>query len=131
MRAAVGPCIAQASYEVGPELLARFADEDPACAALFEPVAGPTGRISTSRATYCGGWRAPASGGARSWATTPMPTRRASSASGVPAAGRRRFGVMLSAIVLVEWAPTLGQQIGGAVAAEPSHLMGPITGGAS
>jgi YfiH family protein len=40
IRAAVGPCIAQASYEVGPELLAAFTHEHPASADLFEPVAG-------------------------------------------------------------------------------------------
>ena len=38
--AAVGPCIAQASYEVGPELLTRFTEDDPGSAALFQPVAG-------------------------------------------------------------------------------------------
>ena len=38
--AAIGPCIAQASYEVGPELLTRFTDHDPSSAVLFEPVAG-------------------------------------------------------------------------------------------
>ena len=36
--AVVGPCIAQASYEVGPELLTRFTEEDPGSAALFRPV---------------------------------------------------------------------------------------------
>jgi purine-nucleoside/S-methyl-5'-thioadenosine phosphorylase / adenosine deaminase len=40
MSAAVGPCIAQASYEVGPELLARFVAADPASEDLFAPVAG-------------------------------------------------------------------------------------------
>jgi hypothetical protein len=40
MAAAIGPCIAQASYEVGPELLRRFTLDDPAAADLFEPVAG-------------------------------------------------------------------------------------------
>jgi YfiH family protein len=38
--AAVGPCIAQPSYEVGPELRAQFVAEDPRSASLFEPVAG-------------------------------------------------------------------------------------------
>lgn len=36
--AAIGPCIAQASYEVGPELRERFAAEDPASAEHFAPV---------------------------------------------------------------------------------------------
>ena len=40
MRAAVGPCIAQASYEVGPDMLAEFMAEDPASGSLFAPVAG-------------------------------------------------------------------------------------------
>ena len=35
--AAVGPCIAQASYEVGPEFPAPFLAEDPANAAFFNP----------------------------------------------------------------------------------------------
>lgn len=33
--AALGPCIAQASYEVGPEFVARFAESDPESAAYF------------------------------------------------------------------------------------------------
>jgi YfiH family protein len=37
IRAGVGPCIAQASYEVGPEFPAPFLAEDPANAALFVP----------------------------------------------------------------------------------------------
>jgi YfiH family protein len=35
--AAIGPCIAQNSYEVGPEFPAPFLAEDPANAALFRP----------------------------------------------------------------------------------------------
>ena len=35
--AAVGPCIAPQSYEVGLEFLARFTDEDPAYARFFAP----------------------------------------------------------------------------------------------
>jgi polyphenol oxidase len=38
--AAVGPCIAQPSYEVGPELYEALVAEDPRCAALFGRVAG-------------------------------------------------------------------------------------------
>jgi polyphenol oxidase len=37
--AAIGPCIAQASYEVGPEFPAPFLAEDPANAAFFKPSA--------------------------------------------------------------------------------------------
>lgn len=36
IKAAVGPCIAQASYEVGPELRAAFLAKDPAFAAFFK-----------------------------------------------------------------------------------------------
>jgi YfiH family protein len=39
MVAAIGPCIAQASYEVGPEFPAAFLAEDPANAAFFKPSA--------------------------------------------------------------------------------------------
>ena len=35
VRAAIGPCIAQASYEVGPEFRDRFLAADPASADLF------------------------------------------------------------------------------------------------
>ncbi|MBL6951519.1 MAG: peptidoglycan editing factor PgeF [Alphaproteobacteria bacterium] len=35
--AVVGPCIAQASYEVGPEFLAEFTARDPAFASFFAP----------------------------------------------------------------------------------------------
>ena len=38
--AVIGPCIAKASYEVGPELLTQFTDYDANSAALFEPVPG-------------------------------------------------------------------------------------------
>ena len=40
MTAAIGPCIAQAAYQVGPELYEAFVAEDPRSAALFEPVGG-------------------------------------------------------------------------------------------
>jgi hypothetical protein len=40
MSAAVGPSIAQPSYQVGPELRTQFVAEDPASASLFEQVAG-------------------------------------------------------------------------------------------
>lgn len=38
--AAIGPCIHQGSYEVGPEFEARFTQEDPAFARFFVPGAG-------------------------------------------------------------------------------------------
>lgn len=37
IHAAIGPCIAQASYEVGPEFVAAFAAEDDANAGFFRP----------------------------------------------------------------------------------------------
>jgi polyphenol oxidase len=37
--AAMGPCIGQASYEVGPEFQARFLEQDPANAGYFQPSA--------------------------------------------------------------------------------------------
>ncbi|MHA1114355.1 MAG: polyphenol oxidase family protein, partial [Alphaproteobacteria bacterium] len=40
IRAAIGPCIAQASYEVGAEFAATFAEADPASPAYFIPGAG-------------------------------------------------------------------------------------------
>lgn len=40
--AVIGPCIASASYEVGPDFRARFLEADPASAAFFAP--GPAGR---------------------------------------------------------------------------------------
>jgi YfiH family protein len=37
IRAAIGPCIAQPSYEVGPEFHARFVEADPSTARFFRP----------------------------------------------------------------------------------------------
>ena len=41
IRAGIGPCIAQPSYEVGPEFRATFAAADPASAGFFVPAARP------------------------------------------------------------------------------------------
>ena len=41
VRAGIGPCIGQPSYEVGPEFRVNFADADPASAAFFLPAARP------------------------------------------------------------------------------------------
>jgi YfiH family protein len=38
--AAIGPCIAKASYEVGPDMRAAFEKDDPGGLDLFEPVSG-------------------------------------------------------------------------------------------
>src|SRR6266568_7167469 len=39
IRAGIGPCIAQPSYEVGPEFEAAFASAEPECRAFFVPAA--------------------------------------------------------------------------------------------
>jgi polyphenol oxidase len=41
IRAALGPMIRQRSYEVGPDLIERFAAEDPAATPFFAPAARP------------------------------------------------------------------------------------------
>jgi YfiH family protein len=41
IRAGIGPCIGQPSYEVGPEFAARFAAEDPESPAFFAPATRP------------------------------------------------------------------------------------------
>ena len=41
IRAAIGPCISQGSYEVGPEFMTRFVDEASANSAFFQPSARP------------------------------------------------------------------------------------------
>ncbi len=41
IRAGIGPCIGQPSYEVGPEFAARFAAEDPDSPAFFAPATRP------------------------------------------------------------------------------------------
>jgi YfiH family protein len=41
IRAGIGPCIGQASYEVGPEFATRFAAEDPESRAYFAPATRP------------------------------------------------------------------------------------------
>ena len=86
--AALGPCIAQASYEVGPEFVARFAAEDPANAAFFATGLGPSAvrprglrrrapapRRRRRRSTCC--------------RTTPAPRTSFSSASGAPRCAAR------------------------------------------
>ncbi|MGE5147201.1 MAG: peptidoglycan editing factor PgeF [Candidatus Eiseniibacteriota bacterium] len=50
--AAIGPCIAQASYEVGPEFPKAFLDEDPANARFFVPAAR-AGHFMFDLAGYC------------------------------------------------------------------------------
>lgn len=51
IRAAIGPCIGQASYEVGPEYVARFAAADPGNARFFAPGAGDRAHFDLK--AYC------------------------------------------------------------------------------
>jgi YfiH family protein len=45
LRAAVGPCIGPASYEVGVEFLDRFTETDPAYTRFFSPASAPDKRM--------------------------------------------------------------------------------------
>jgi hypothetical protein len=103
MGAAIGPCIAQASYEVGPELLRRFTQDDPAAADLFEPVAG-SDRLRFDLKGYVLSRLAQAGIAART--ALPHDTHadeaRFFSARRTRQHGGERFGLLLSAIALVE-----------------------------
>jgi hypothetical protein len=78
--AALGPCIAQESYEVGPEFVAAFAAADPDSARFFAPGA----RRSICPAISPSAPDAPASGASRTSASTPTPTPNASTAIAAP-----------------------------------------------
>jgi YfiH family protein len=101
--AAVGPCIAQASYEVGPELLCEFTTDDPQCADLFEPVAG-SDRLRFDLKGYV--LRRLARAGIEARAALPDDTyadeARFFSARRTRQRGGERFGLLLSAIALVD-----------------------------
>jgi polyphenol oxidase len=101
--AAIGPCIAQASYEVGPELLTRFIDHDADSAALFEPVPG-SDRLLFDLKVYV--LRRLAAAGIEQRFTLPDDTHadeaRFFSARRSRQRGADRFGLLLSAIALVE-----------------------------
>jgi purine-nucleoside/S-methyl-5'-thioadenosine phosphorylase / adenosine deaminase len=101
--AAVGPCIAQPSYEVGPELLARFTAEDPTCADLFAQSAG-SDRLLFDLNGYV--LRRLARAGVEQRTALPDDTHadaaRFFSARRTRQAGGERFGLMLSAIALVD-----------------------------
>ena len=101
--AAIGPCIAQASYEVGPELLRAFTTDDPDCAGLFEPVAG------SDRLRFdLKGYALSRLGRAGIAARTALPDdthadeARFFSARRTRQRGEERFGLLLSAIALVD-----------------------------
>jgi YfiH family protein len=101
--AAVGPCIAQASYEVGPELLTQFTDHDPDSAALFEPVPGSDRLLFDLKAYVL---RRLAAAGIEQRTVLPDDTHadeaRFFSARRSRQRSADRFGLLLSAIALVE-----------------------------
>lgn len=101
--AAIGPCIAQGSYEVGPELLTRFTDHDPGSAGLFEPVAG-SDRLLFDLKGYV--LRRLARAGIEQRVALPDNTHadeaRFFSARRSRQRGADRFGLLLSAIALIE-----------------------------
>jgi YfiH family protein len=101
--AAIGPCIAQPSYEVGPELLTRFTAEAPDCADLFAPSAGSDRLLFDLRGYVL---RRLARAGVEQSAALPDDTHadaaRFFSSRRTRQAGGERFGLMLSAIVLVD-----------------------------
>jgi YfiH family protein len=101
MRAAIGPCIAQPSYEVGPDMLARFAAEDPGSEAWFAPVAG-SDRLLFDLKGYV--LRRLAAAGIDDRTALPDDTladeARFFSARRTRRQGGERFGLLLSAIAL-------------------------------
>jgi len=103
MSAAIGPCIAQASYEVGPDLQAPFLAQDPAHAGLFAPVAG-SDRLLFDLKGYA--LRCLARAGVEDRTALPDDTLaeedRFFSARRTRRAGGERFGLLLSAISLGE-----------------------------
>lgn len=64
IQAVVGPCISQAAYEVGPEFLERFVDDDPETARFF--AGGKGDRAQFDLPGYCL-WRLRAEGVAAAW----------------------------------------------------------------
>ena len=94
--AAVGPCIRQPAYEVGPEFEQEFLARDPSSARFFTPPQGnprARGRISICRATLV--HRLKRAGHRFPWMRRPalMPVRRISSAIGA----RRPAGSLTTA----------------------------------
>jgi polyphenol oxidase len=103
VHAAIGPCIAQASYEVGPELLIRFTEDDPSSAALFLPVAA-SDRLLFDLKGYV--LRRLGRAGIEQRTALPDDTHadeaRFFSARRSRQRGDERFGLLLSAIALVD-----------------------------
>jgi hypothetical protein len=101
--AAIGPCIGQASYEVGPDLLQPVVAEDAASQAFFRPVAD-SDRLLFDLEAYvlhrlarAGIERCQALG-----ADTFADEARFFSARRTRKAGGDRFGLLLSAIALID-----------------------------
>jgi polyphenol oxidase len=101
--AAVGPCIAEPSYEVGPDMEAQFAAADPAGLELFTPVAG-SDRLRFDLAAYVRQRLARAAVAASEAlaADTLADEARFFSARRARTRGDGRFGLLLSAITLVD-----------------------------
>jgi hypothetical protein len=103
IRAAIGPCIAQASYEVGPELRKAFIAEDLSCDDLFAPSAG-SDRLLFDLKGYV--VRRLSRAGIEQRTALPDDTHADPacffSARRTRQAGGERFGLMLSAIALVD-----------------------------
>ncbi len=103
IRAAVGPCIAKPSYEVGPDLQQPVLADDPASAVFFEPLAGSDRLLfdleayALQRLARAGVEHVLALG-----ADTFADEARFFSARRTRKAGGERFGLLLSAILLLE-----------------------------
>jgi len=101
MVAAVGPCIAPPSYEVGPDLFARFTRIDPESEPLFARVAG-SDRLLFDLKGYV--LRRLAAAGVEAAEALPEDTAadgaRFFSARRTRRRGEARFGLLLSAIAL-------------------------------
>ena len=103
IRAAVGPCIAQGSYEVGPDLHRPVVAEDPESAPLFLPVAGGDRLLFDLKAYVL---RRLARAGVRERHALAEDTCADEacffSARRTRRRGDERFGLMLSAITLLD-----------------------------
>lgn len=99
--AAIGPCIAQASYEVGPEFVDRFRSEDPASERRFESL--PGGKALFDLKGYCADRLRRA--GLKAIEILPHDTcaeeERFFSYRRTTRRGEGRFGLQLSAIALL------------------------------
>ncbi len=101
--AAVGPCIARRSYEVGPDLEQPVVAEDPASAVFFEPVAGSDRLLFDLEAYVLHRLaRAGIAHGLALGADTFADAGRFFSARRTRKAGGERFGLLLSAIALLD-----------------------------